>query len=473
MKRILALFLVLMMLFLGACSSSEEPQTTRSIPQHQLYLDVEFESNWFFATYDVEVFVDNERVGLIPHGKHFTKLLEVDEGTHSIKFAKESDQSVRNTTNVKVTEDSTFVCTIHSNKTNIELKSPTTISGVVGNNLEVIDVTGQVLSDAMADLKQIGFINIKHVDENMKNSIWDATNWIIISQGIEAGSVVDKNEEIVLVCKHKSAEAVSDNSSANDDSSVIETEDSVTAFAYVKHMPAYDYYYYLDLEEKTSRSFASDSNSMYFGTLSGSLEDGLEVCYAEDYWYEDIYLKKAGDYSTIIVHDRDLDSNSEFERMDASVLKAIINDGNHMDIPPMTEEDIQSEKEADEKYDQQQSSKGGPNDSVAELFDTQLKEQYGSSYRRYSYDADQTMYQYYFKVSGASTLYTLAKSGGSTKEILDLEEAFDMLCSSMRDTLNIGMTTPIHVGVHLVWGLFDSNELYYTMDGQKVFSELD
>ncbi|MBO4880765.1 MAG: PASTA domain-containing protein, partial [Firmicutes bacterium] len=396
------------------------------------------------------------------------KLVELPEGYHTIKCAKDSDQSVKSSKSIKVTEDSTFLCTIHSNKNDIEIKSPTTIAGVAGNNLEVIDVTGWILSDAESELKQIGFINIKHVDENMKDSIWDSTNWIVVSQSIEAETVADKNDELTLVCKHKGDEI------SEEETSVIEeVQDAGTAYAYVRRFPSYNCYYFIDLENQTVRTFTSDSNSMLVGQISGSLDDGMIVCYAEDYWYEDIYLKQPGDYSKIIVHDRDIDANNEFEQMDAAELAAIINDGNHTDIPPMTEEEIQSQKEADEEFEQLKTTVGGPNDAVADLLATQLKDQYGTSYRKYSYDADQNMYQYYFKVSGALTLYSAAKSGGSTKEIRDLENAFDMLCSSMQDTLNIGMTTPIHVGVYLVWGWFDQNVLYFTMDGQKVSSELD
>ena len=94
-KRIGILTAVLMFLVIAAScgsgstgSESAEPEEEVVIPTHQLYLDVEFEPNLLLDKYDVDVYVDDTKLGNIPHGEYFTALTEVEEGHHTFMKSK-------------------------------------------------------------------------------------------------------------------------------------------------------------------------------------------------------------------------------------------------------------------------------------------------------------------------------------------------------------------------------------------------
>lgn len=146
----------------------------------------------------------------------------------------------------------------------------------------------------------------------------------------------DESEQIVTEALEEPAEAgitTEEDASENDG-----TDEGTLAYAYVHHAPAYDIYYYINTEDQTVRSFADHSYSMYLGYYTGTMDDGLEVRYVdgdEDTWFEDVHLANTGDYSKLVVTDRELGISNEYDAMDVKELEAIINDGNHKDIESM------------------------------------------------------------------------------------------------------------------------------------------
>lgn len=73
-----------------------------------------------------------------------------------------------------------------------------TLNSIAGASIKVPKVTGMVLSEALKELEEAGFINVR---EEPYSEIWDRDNWIVTKQGVEEGSKVDQNEFIQLDCK--------------------------------------------------------------------------------------------------------------------------------------------------------------------------------------------------------------------------------------------------------------------------------
>ena len=69
-------------------------------PRHAVRLFVEFESNWFFDKYDVEVSIDGQAIGTLPHGEDGSYDLELTDREHSF--------SVKDTEGVGRTGSATF-----------------------------------------------------------------------------------------------------------------------------------------------------------------------------------------------------------------------------------------------------------------------------------------------------------------------------------------------------------------------------
>ena len=162
-----------------------------------LYIDVKSEYNIILATYDISITLDDIEIGTVANGKEFTCLKEVVTGEHTLVFCKSGSTSPKATKKFLVSSDMTYACELAHSGSSIEIKNESRSDNVGGASLEVVDVTGMVLSDANAKLKTIGFSNVR---AEPNSNIWNSKNWIVVSQGLSPGSIVDKNEFFQLDC---------------------------------------------------------------------------------------------------------------------------------------------------------------------------------------------------------------------------------------------------------------------------------
>ena len=174
-KTIFTLVLLMSMLSCyGAARSlaAEAGAETSVESMHQLYLDVKFNSNLFFDIYDVDVYVDQVKVGNIPHGDNFTLLLEVSDGTHEVMFMNEGNDDVRARKSLTVNGDMTFKCAIKGHSSSIEVTDVELIDEVVGHSIITNNYIGKILEDALSELKEQGFINVEYDSADESDSIW-------------------------------------------------------------------------------------------------------------------------------------------------------------------------------------------------------------------------------------------------------------------------------------------------------------
>ena len=165
----------------------------------KLYLDIDFIPNLIFNLYDVEVYLDDNKIETISNGDDYTHLIDdVKEGKHTISFVSTDDSDIKGTYDFELTGDMTFQCTIESGDDSVDISDVNTIDNIDGSQLEVADYTGEILSSAKKALEDEGFTSVE--GEAVDDSVWDEDNWIITEQNIEAGSRVDKSTEIILTC---------------------------------------------------------------------------------------------------------------------------------------------------------------------------------------------------------------------------------------------------------------------------------
>ena len=190
--RLISLFF-LAMPFVGC--ASEKPDSQKN--DCALYLDIEFDSNLFFDKYDIEVYVDETKVGDIKHGDPFSVLLTVKEGKHTVYFYKPDDHDVSGSERITLEGDTTFKCTIKPHGSYVETRDTEKIDSIEGSMIPVPDLTGQKLRNARETLESLGFRNINY-ETTDDSSVWDSSNWIVTKQSAAAGSEADKNTQIVL-----------------------------------------------------------------------------------------------------------------------------------------------------------------------------------------------------------------------------------------------------------------------------------
>ena len=166
----------------------------------QLYIDIEFQENLFFDKYDVELYLDDNRLTTMPHGQNYTELVQTTVGDHVIKFINETDDSVKTTKNITVKGDMTFQCEIRTHDDEIEIVDIDLIDSVEGASLRVDNYIGTVLSVAEDKLEESGFANVKSESDG-DGSIWDSDNWVVMEQSVVPGTEMDKNDPIILTCR--------------------------------------------------------------------------------------------------------------------------------------------------------------------------------------------------------------------------------------------------------------------------------
>ena len=203
-KTVVTYALLTFMLFnLGSTRTLASEAGTESSTEstHQLYLDIKFKSNLFFDIYDVDVYVDQVKVGNIPHGENFTLLLDVSDGSHEVLFMNEGNDDVRARKTLNIKGDTTFKCSIKGHSSEIEVTDVELIDAVVGHSIIANNYIGKVLSDALNELKEQGFVNVEYDAADESDSIWSTSNWLVVSQNIDPGNELDKNDEIILKCE--------------------------------------------------------------------------------------------------------------------------------------------------------------------------------------------------------------------------------------------------------------------------------
>ena len=103
-----------------------------------LNINVDFEPNYLFSKYDVSLYVDNEHLCDLRHGRDGSAKLRVSKGKHTICFYKKDDHNIATRTDVNISEHSYMECEISTNRNGINLNNIKTIS-----RYEISDLTMQ------------------------------------------------------------------------------------------------------------------------------------------------------------------------------------------------------------------------------------------------------------------------------------------------------------------------------------------
>ena len=79
-----------------------------NVPEYKINIEVNCIENLIFSTYDVEIYVDDEKQGTLEHGKSDTYTTILKRGTHKIKCHKRYDDTVKGEVTVEITNNETI-----------------------------------------------------------------------------------------------------------------------------------------------------------------------------------------------------------------------------------------------------------------------------------------------------------------------------------------------------------------------------
>ena len=175
---------------------------TCSLKRFELYFEIDFHKNWIFNRYDLELYYDDELLDVLPHGEQYTKLIESDVGDHTITIYSADDHDISYTYELQLEESSTFSCNINSHGDELEVSHIYYVPGVQYARIEMPDLEGKDLPEALKELESLEFLNINYESDDGW-PVFIQSNWKVSAQNIEAGLHIDKNEEIILTVTRK------------------------------------------------------------------------------------------------------------------------------------------------------------------------------------------------------------------------------------------------------------------------------
>lgn len=125
--------------------------------RNNITFSVDCIGNLFFSKYDVEVYVDNKKIGKIPHGKAMTKTTPLMSGKHSVCFKNAKDGTVKNETYINVNHKATVKYTISCSSDKISVKETKPIFAPFGSK----ELDGKTGGKTQTAFKEAGFKNVK------------------------------------------------------------------------------------------------------------------------------------------------------------------------------------------------------------------------------------------------------------------------------------------------------------------------
>ncbi len=152
-----------------------------------------------FAEHTFSLYLDEECIHEFTNSDYFTLLCDVEKGEHSISFMVDDNAVSDGQYSFTVDNDKCISFTIdYQEEFSIgEIKESDSIAD---SAITVSDMSGIALDEAMSKLADMHFVNVQY-EANDSSSILDTADWIVESQSVSAGEVVDKTEKIVLSCR--------------------------------------------------------------------------------------------------------------------------------------------------------------------------------------------------------------------------------------------------------------------------------
>lgn len=161
--------------FCANCGNKRNEQLTstaeveKSEENVRLDLNIGFEKNAYFSTYDVKLFVDGEWITTMHHGNDFAVSLSVKPGKHAITFEADSMVYIAlGGTTINVEEPIRYRCDIQAKMDTIQVTNERTekvsAEQELANNKHIVDADGNLKLRVNIEFKKNGVFSQYDVD---------------------------------------------------------------------------------------------------------------------------------------------------------------------------------------------------------------------------------------------------------------------------------------------------------------------
>ncbi len=88
-----------------------------------LEVTVEFEENFFFSTYDVDMYLDSAYLATLPHGVDFHAYFSVPQGDHILTFCENGNHQVYGETGLAIYGSTSYSCRIQAKSSQVKISN--------------------------------------------------------------------------------------------------------------------------------------------------------------------------------------------------------------------------------------------------------------------------------------------------------------------------------------------------------------
>ena len=326
-KKLLATITTLLIIVsLTACGGgNKEPEAKEPEKvKYKLNIEVECTKNLLLNKYDVEVSVNDDKLGKITHGEKGSLSTELEAGDYTIYF-NEVDGDATGSVGIKIDADSEkkYIITCESDEVIID---EVTLSDTL---------IGQKKDDVIKQLKDAGFTNIienPNYDVYFDKEAIGDVEAVSIDGNKEFRSFDDFEKDVKVYVKYheyyeKNPELAEENTSKKADDTAekkqeenalnysTNTNDTVKdgnkgVYAYKMRGESYHQYYIIDFDEGYVYYFTEGNGNESCDKVkieSGTLNDVLIITYQDggDTWSYGLHFKYKNNPETLIVEDND------------------------------------------------------------------------------------------------------------------------------------------------------------------------
>lgn len=162
-----------------------------------LSLTVTFDKNLVFSTYDVLLYLDDELIASIPHGKKYSESLLVQKGPHVLMFRKNGDDSVDESYLFTIQHHMTLSCNIQAKHDQVLISSLST-DYIDETNLGILlNKPAEITHDRVIEIN--GDLHLNLMARFKKNNLMSTYNVKVFCDEIQLAELANGEDYNVVL----------------------------------------------------------------------------------------------------------------------------------------------------------------------------------------------------------------------------------------------------------------------------------
>lgn len=186
-------------------------------PAYAIDIKLECETNWFFAKYKIEIYMDDNKIGTLDHGADETYHLELAAGEHALKITKEGTPSISGSVTINIKENANIIYNVvsHDDRVAITEKKYESLRPLTENEIKMpvnaSEYKEKNYNDVILELKGLGFTNVIGQPLYELSSDWFRGEVTSVSIGgksdFKKNDILNKDSPVVVVYRMRKDEA--------------------------------------------------------------------------------------------------------------------------------------------------------------------------------------------------------------------------------------------------------------------------